>query len=233
MNRIGAASVAVLVLAAASGCVSKSKFEESQAKVAACEAERTQAVAAAASCQENVTKEAARWDALTESLTKEAPAVLENIQNEKAEFLRQLPEAVRTQVDSYLEKFSGDVRKAFALMRDENQKMAAKLAEVGDTAGRTEGKADIIIGRIEERERALVADAGRVQQGIADVIGRIGEFDRTMINCRDCDDRLVLSRKERETISAFHSQMVEALTGLRTPGTDTATAPAPATSGGR
>jgi hypothetical protein len=117
-------------------------------------------------------------------------------------------------------------------MRDENLKLTAKVAEIGDTTGRTEGKADIIIGRIEERERALIDDASRVQQGIADVIGKVGEFDRTMINCKDCDDRLVLSRKERETISAFHSQMVEALTGLRTQPKGTVTAPAPRTGTG-
>ncbi|MCB1007407.1 MAG: hypothetical protein KDB94_00795, partial [Acidobacteria bacterium] len=66
------------------------------------------------------------------------------------------------------------------------------------------------------RERDLLTDATRVQSGIVTVIGTISEFDRTVINCKDCPNRLVLSRKERETISAFHDKLVETLSGLRT-----------------
>jgi hypothetical protein len=232
MKKIGVAAVA-LTTVVLGGCVSKSQFEEVQGKLTACEAERQQAVTAAASCQENAAKEAERWQGLADSMQKEAPAVLSAIQAEKQVFLQQLPEAVRTQVDSYLEKFAGDVRKAFAVMREQNLKLETKLAEVGDTAGRTEGKADIIIGRIEERERALLADAERVQKGVADLVSTIGEFDRSKINCKDCKDRLVLNRNEREVITAFHQLLVETLSSLRTGGGESAPAAEPSTGGSR
>lgn len=211
---VGALGVALL----ASGCVAKKQHDEVVAKLAACEAERTQAVTAVAACQENTAQEAQRWEELATSLQTQAPAVLGQIEAEKSAFLQQLPEAVRTQVDSYLAKFAGDVRKAFAVMREENQKLAAQVEQVGATAGRTEGKADAILGRMEQRERSLLADAERVQKGVVDVAAQITEFDRTVINCRDCPEKLSLSRKERETITAFHSRLVDSLNGLRTAG---------------
>jgi len=216
MNRTAIVSLVALGLLGASGCVSKSRFEETAKKLSACEDERQQAVSAAASCQEQAQMEAQRWQELSEAITKDAPEVLSTIQAEKEVFLQQLPEAVRTQVDSYLEKFSGDVKKAFALMREQNEKMALRLEEVGATTKSTEGKTDRILGQMVQRERDLLNDATRVQAGIVTAIGTISEFDRTVINCKDCPDRLVLSRKERETISAFHDKLVEQLSGLRT-----------------
>jgi hypothetical protein len=232
MDRRIAPWIGVVALIASTGCVSKKQYDEAQGKLTACEAERTQAVAAVAACTDNAQKESQRWEDLSTSLQKEAPAVLTAMQAEKQVFLQQLPEAVRTQVDSYLEKFSGDVKKAFAVMREENKKMAAQLEEVGSTAGRTEGKADQILGRMEQRERALLSDAERVQKGVVEVTAMLNEFDRTVINCKDCPEKLVLNRKERETITAFHSRMVDALSALRTPGTEAPTnADAPPTGG--
>lgn len=236
MKRTLVVSIVALGVLGASGCVSKSKFEEVEKQLAACTEERQQAVSAAASCQEQAQMEAQRWQELSEAITQEAPAVLSTIQAEKEVFLQQLPEAVRTQVDSYLEKFSGDVKKAFALMREQNQRMALRLEEVGATTDRTEGKADRILGQMVERERDLLNDATRVQAGIVATIGVISEFDRTIINCKDCPERLVLSRKERETITAFHDKLVEQLSGLRTvtasePSGPAAQAPAPSEGG--
>ena len=232
MDRRIATWIGVVALLASTGCVSKKKYDEAQGKLVACEAERTQAVAAVAACTDNAQKEAQRWEDLSTSLQKEAPAVLTAMQAEKQVFLQQLPEAVRAQVDSYLQKFSGDVKKAFALMRDQNEKMALKLEELGATSGRTEGKADQILGRMEQRERALLADAERVQKGVVDVTAMLNEFDRTVINCKDCPEKLVLNRKERESITAFHSRLVDALSALRTPGTETPAA-APPSGGSR
>ncbi len=227
MNRGIAVGIAVVALVASTGCVSKKQYEEAQGKLVACEAERTQAVAAVAACTDNAQKEAQRWEDLSTSLEKEAPAVLTAIQAEKQVFLQQLPEAVRSQVDSYLEKFSGDVKKAFTVMREENKKMAERLEEVGATTGRTEGKADQILGRMEQREKSLLADAERVQKGVVDVTSMVTEFDRTVINCKDCPEKLVLNRKERETITAFHGRLVDALSALRTPGAGEAPVGAP------
>jgi hypothetical protein len=226
MKRAAIVSVVVIGLVGATGCVSKKRFEESEARLASCEGERQQAVSAAASCQEQAQMEAQRWQELSEAITQEAPAVLSTIQAEKEVFLQQLPEAVRTQVDSYLEKFASDVKKAFALMREQNEKMALRLEEVGATTGRTEGKADRILSQMVERERDLLADATRVQAGIAGAIASVSDFDRTVINCKDCPERLTLSRKERETISAFHGRLIEALSGLRTATASEPTGPA-------
>jgi hypothetical protein len=221
MDRRIAPWIAVVALVASTGCVSKKQYDEAQGKLVACEAERTQAVAAVAACTDNAQKEAQRWEDLSTSLQKEAPAVLSAMQAEKQVFLQQLPEAVRSQVDSYLEKFSRDVKKAFAVMREDNQKMATQIEALGSTAGRTEGKADQILGRMEQRERALLADAERVQKGVGEVTALLTEFDRSVINCKDCPEKLVLNRKERETITAFHGRLLDALSALRTPGTET------------
>jgi hypothetical protein len=232
MDRRIAPWIGVVALVVSTGCVSKKQYEESQGKLVACEAERTQAVAAVAACTDNAQKEAQRWEDLSTSLQKEAPAVLSAIQAEKQVFLQQLPEAVRSQVDSYLEKFSRDVKKAFAVMREDNQKMATQLEALGSTAGRTEGKADQILGRMEQRERALLADAERVQKGVGEVTALLTEFDRSVINCKDCPEKLVLNRKERETITAFHGRLLDALSALRTPGTET-NADSPSSGGSR
>lgn len=232
MDRRIAPWIGVVVLIATTGCVSKKQYDEAQGKLVACEAERTQAVSAVAACTDNAQKEAQRWEDLSTSLQKEAPAVLTAMQAEKQVFLQQLPEAVRSQVDSYLQKFAGDVKKAFALMRDQNEKMALKLEELGATSGRTEGKTDQILGRMEQRERALLDDAERVQRGVVDVTAMLNEFDRTVINCKDCPEKLVLNRKEREQITAFHSKLVDALSALRTPGADAAPAADAPPSGG-
>ena len=232
MDRRIAPWIAVVTLVVSTGCVSKKQYDEAQGKLVACEAERTQAVAAVAACTDNAQKEAQRWEDLSTSLQKEAPAVLSAMQAEKQVFLQQLPEAVRSQVDSYLEKFSRDVKKAFAVMREDNQKMATQIEALGSTAGRTEGKADQILGRMEQRERALLADAERVQKGVGEVTALLTEFDRSVINCKDCPEKLVLNRKERETITAFHGRLLDALSALRTPGTET-NADSPSSGGSR
>ncbi len=206
------------VAALLGGCVSKKQHEEVVAKLASCEAERSQAISTLATCQENAQREAERWNQIATAVQQEAPSVLKQLEAERTTFLQQLPEAVRTQVDSYLSKFAADVRRAFVVLSEENQKLAAQVEGLSQTAGRTEGKADAILGRMEARERALLAEADRLQQGIAAVASQITEYDRTVINCRDCKDKLSLNRKEREAISAFHSRLVDALNQLRSSG---------------
>ena len=53
-----------------------------------------------------------------------------------------------------------------------------------------------------------------------------------MINCKDCPEKLVLNRKERETITAFHGRLLDALSALRTPGTES-NADSPSSGGSR
>jgi uncharacterized phage infection (PIP) family protein YhgE len=208
----------VVAAALLGGCVPKKQHEEVVAKLAACEAERSQAITTLATCQENAQREAERWNQVATAVQQEAPSVLKQLEAERTTFLQQLPEAVRTQVDSYLSKFAADVRRAFVVLSEENQKLAAQVEALSQTAGRTETKADTILTRMEAREKALIAEADRLQKGIAAVATQITEFDRTVINCRDCKERLSLNRKERETITAFHSRLVDALNQLRASG---------------
>lgn len=215
----GKASLAGLLLVTSLwGCVSKKQHEEVVAKLASCEGERSQALSSLAACQENAQKESERWNQIATAVQQEAPSVLKQLEAERTAFVQQLPEAVRSQVDSYLSKFAGDMRRAFLVLSEENQKLSAQVEALSVTAGRTEGKADAILGRMEARERALLADAERIQQGIASVAAQITEYDRTVINCKDCKEKLSLSRKEREALSAFHSRLVDSLNALRSSG---------------
>ena len=43
----------------------------------------------------------------------------------------------------------------------------------------------------------------------------LSDFDQSKINCKDCPDRLRLNRHERETITAFHQQLTNALANLQ------------------
>jgi len=50
---------------------------------------------------------------------------------------------------------------------------------------------------------------------ILQVVDQVVAFDTNKINCKKCPDKLTLSRKERETITAFHQNLIASLAALQ------------------
>lgn len=214
----------VLLLVAAlslSGCVSKSAHEAIQSQLDECRADKQAAQGASEACEKRYDREIARFDTLDSTLEEVVPEALATFRAEREEVLEQVPVQVRDEVESYLDEFATAVARSFQRLADDNEKIlgelgAAKveLAKLGaDTEAMIAAGVDSTIQEVREGQ----ASREVLQARSANIVAMILEFDRTRINCKDCDNRLRLNKKEIQAITAFHSTLVENLQGFASP----------------
>lgn len=215
----------ILPLAAAvvaSGCVSKSAYEQLGVQLEECRKDKTAAQDAAAACEGRFEREVVKWDNTEKTLSEVVPQTLQQFGEERDKILQLVPEAARTEVRSYLDDFSKSVQRGFQsvqasqeALRADNARILAELetskqslAAVGDTT-------QSIDSTLKSNLQSANQDRQRMRASAAAIVQLIQEFDQTYINEKGSDERLSLSRKEREAIMNFHARVVTSLTTLQ------------------
>ena len=220
MTRFLAALLSLASLALV-GCVSKSAHEAIQVQLDECRADKQAAQGASDACEKRYDREIARFDTLDSTLEEVVPDALATFRSEREEILEQVPVQVRDEVESYLDEFATAVARSFQRLSDDNEKILGEL-----------GTAKIELAKLSADTEALIA-AGvdttiqEVREGQAtretldarssEIVALILQFDRTRVNCKNCDERLRLNKKEIQAITAFHATLIESLQGFAAP----------------
>lgn len=215
-------ALTVLLVPLSTGCVSKQKFEDAQAELAACQEEKVQAEAQVIAWEQRFDRESSRWEGMEASISDALPKALSEFSDERDRILELVPEQVQTEVASYLDDYFATVMTGFERLVEDNQEIKLQLeatqATLDSLGADTMSISASINGALaEERAKREDERAKRENVGIelAAIVAQLVEFDKTRINCKDCPQRLKLNRKEREAITAFHTELTSSLAELQ------------------
>ena len=204
------------------GCGSKKDLEAAQTQVAACAEEKLKLEATVISWEQRFDRESNRWVEIESSVTEALPAALRELHSEGERIIALVPEQVQSEVTSYLDNYFNTVMKGFGQLASDNAEIKTQLRATNKVLEAVGADTRAIGATIEEtvaEERAMrekeQARRGRLAARTAELVDLVVEFDHNRINCKQCPDRLKLNRKERETILAFHAELMSDLTDLQ------------------
>lgn len=221
MKRVSIALVLFSCLLQA-GCVSKKELEASQASLAECEDAKQRLEANVLSWEQRFDRESTRWEEMESSVREALPQALGEFHEERERIIAMVPEQVQTEVSGYLDDYFATVMKGFEILSQDNSEIKLQLqatnkalAAVGADTRSINTAIDEALA--EERTKRNELDDQLAGQGehVSELIDLVVEFDQTSINCKSCPERLRLNRRERETILAFHQELIADLAALR------------------
>jgi len=227
--------IALLLLCC--GCASKAEVEELRAQLASCDEERARAEASVIAWEQRFDRENRRWEEMENSVTEAVPRALIELHEERERILELVPEQVENEVSAYLDDYFATVMKGFELLNQGNHDIQLRLSatlEALKTVGKdTRSISNAIDGALaDERAQrdAIDQQLGALSGELTAIIDRIVGFDQQRINCKSCDQRLRLNRKQREAILGLHAELMLALAEVQanasnTPGADTSAPP--------
>lgn len=211
------------------GCVAKKDLEASQAELATCEDEKLKLEATVISWEARFDRESTRWTEMETSISEALPRALTEFHQERERIVEMMPEQVQSEVSGYLDDYFATVMKGFEILSQDNSEIKLQLettnkvlASVGADTRSINTAIDQALAEERTKRNQLDEQITTQSQHLSDLIDQVVEFDQTMINCKSCPERLRLNRRERETIIAFHQELISDLAALRAPNPDPA-----------
>lgn len=206
----------VLVALPFSACVSKGTYTSVAAQLAECRKDKTAAQDTAKSCQERYDRDAKLWEEVGSSVTDVVPKALQEFQEERAAIVEKVPEQVREEVDRYLDQFATAISKSFSILRKDNERLINEVQTNREQLKAVGMKAEAIDTKVGKRMEAADEARDRMVKEANALIEEVQEWDRSYVNDKNSESKLGLSRKERETITLFHNQLVARLNHIST-----------------
>lgn len=219
---------AVVAVVVAAACIGGTWFAMSsaqkslQAELETCRAEQVEADAQVIAWEQRFDRESERWEGMEANILEQVPQAVNELQTERDRIIELVPEQVQEEVTKYLDDYFATVMTGFEAMAQDSQQIRMKLgvtnqvlANLGaDTTSLRQSVEGQLTEELDKRdaERAQRED---VAQQIGQLVSLVKEFDTNRINCKQCPDKLRLKRKEREAITAFHSELSVKLSGLQ------------------
>ncbi|MEE8523324.1 MAG: hypothetical protein V3T72_05280 [Thermoanaerobaculia bacterium] len=221
MRAVTTPAVLVLLLIV-SGCVAKSELEETQAELTECLEEKTHAEGDVKAWENRYDRESGRWNELEASVSEALPRALGEFHSERQRILELVPDQVQTEVSRYLEDYFSTVMKGFELLSTDNAdiklelRATQKALEVvgADARGIRIAVDEALVDERDKRDE-MSGRLAELSGYLGDIVEQVVEFDQTRVNCKTCPDRLRLNRKERETVLAFHAELMSDLSDLQ------------------
>jgi chromosome segregation ATPase len=211
-------SLALLLVLPAVGCVSRSEMDAVKAQLDTCERDKVAAQKSSSHCDARLGTESKRWDAIESQLTTSLPQTLKDFQDERTKIIQLVPEQVRKEVGSRLDRYFVNVSKQFDRMEGKmeglREALDASRTQVAELAAATKK----VGSKVDETHEAVVAEhakSGELRQGVGSVVTQIVEFDKTRINCEKCKDRIKLKGNGREQLLAFHADLIKRIQDLQ------------------
>jgi len=218
--------VAVVVGAAAGGgtyYAMKTERESVQTELVECQEAKVQAEAKVISWEQRFDRESNRWETMEASIKDQLPKALNELNEERERIVEMVPEQVQGEVSKYLDEYFSTVMTGFEKLATDNKDIRLQLEtthRVLESLGAdTRSIQSSIDGALEDErtKRQLERDQREeIAAALGSISAQIAEFDSTIINCKNCPDRLRLNRKQRETITGFHSELTQSISDLQT-----------------
>lgn len=226
MHPHGARSIVLCILLpaalAGAGCVSKSSHEALGAELAECRDAEASLQAANVAWERRFERESERWEELGATVGDAVPQALVEFHEERDRILEMVPEQVQSEVQAYLEDYFGTVSQGFQVLKNDNEDIKLELAAtrkalevVGADARSISTAVDRTLAEERQARQASRDRAAEVSQQLAELTAMVVDFDRNRVDCKKCDDKIGLGRKEREAILAFHDELTQRIAALQ------------------
>gem|GEM_PF-6938600 len=198
------------------GCASKADLEQAQAALADCQAQQQTLKDEETRWQQRFDRESERWQSIERSVNEAVPNALAEVDAEREQILALVPEQVQYEVGSYLDDYFSNLMSAFRQVQGDSRDIKLQL-EATRSALAAIGEDTQQIGLAIDRSVAAEAAKRRTAaDGLESLHRQLVAFARDRIDCRTCDDRIKLNRREREAILGFHARLIDAIAALQT-----------------
>lgn len=218
--RCGRYSGLVLTALVVAGCgVSKGDHEQVVAELEECRAE------------------SARWESLYQESVEERrvaldqalellPAAHEELRSEidlrLGEATQQLDETLKAEVQKSVYELAEAMASGYNMLQQENERLQTQLAESRGLIESVLEKTDTIeqaAGAIEERvgveREAFLAARQSLLLEIGEVEAFLRDWQYKYVDCRECEERLRINKREREALARFYDEVVSRLAAVR------------------
>ena len=221
-----ARALAFLLLFAAVGCVSKKDYEALQGQLTTCEADKKAAQDASAGFERRLDSDKERWESLNTQLGTVLPQVQADLEQQRKEIVRLVPEQVRAEVGTRLDRHFAKLAATMTQVGEDmqaqvsalDQQLTAARAEIAQLKTQTtsvESKVDAtheaLVGTNKGLEDRLAAQGKRAEA----LVTRVTTFDTSYLTCNDCPEKLKMKDASREALLRLHSDVVKALSELQ------------------
>ena len=218
--------LSAVAAAAAVGCVSKKDYESLQQQLATCENDKKAAQDSASGFQRRLDSDKERWESLNAQLGTVLPQVQADLEQQRKEIVRLVPEQVRGEVGARLDRHFAKLAQTMTQVGEDvkaqvgglEEQLASARAEIEQLKSQTSS----VETKVDATHDALVGDNHRLEERIAaqgkqasGLVGRITTFDTTYLTCNDCPEKLKMKDASREALLKLHADLVKALTDLQ------------------
>lgn len=201
----------IVMTTALAGCVSKSRLEE-------CQQDKVKLEEQVASWETRFDQESQRWNSMQASISEAVPQAINEFHAERDRILEIVPEQVKVEVETYLDGYFNTVMRGMRELNEANKSIKGELDVANrklESLGQDTSEIKTMGTALDEKLDEQRAERAKFASQVTNIFNQLTEFDNTIINCRDCPERLRLNRKERETITAFHQKMLTELSALQ------------------
>lgn len=224
----GAVKVFLATLALLLGC-SSGELDKLRGELKACGDRRDSLARDMDACRKESARLKQRLQSIQTVLAAPVPA---SVNEAKQEFLANVPQEVRVELELQLDSYFTAVAREFKQLQDRNkeilQEMKSARREISQEISKTSGQVEQVATATSNLEEGLAAvqkgaeEAQQLRQRqqltaaeLQKILESVIEFDRNRLNCRECREKLRMMNKNREEILKFHSDLVRKLTALQ------------------
>ena len=212
--------VALLAALLATGCgVSTEDHEQLAAELEECKAESLRWESL---YQESVEERRLALDQALEMLPAAHEELRMQMDLKLGEVTRSLDEGLRAQVQQSVYELAEAMATGYNNLHQENQLLQTQLAEsreLIETVLEKTGTIEEAAGTIEEsvgaEREAFVAARQALLLEIGEVEAFLRDWEYAHIECRDCDERLRINKREREALAQLRNEIVTRLEAVR------------------
>ena len=219
-------ALALLLLIAATGCVSKKDYEAVQQQLATCETDKKAAQDAASGFQRRLDSDNERWESLNTQLGTVLPQVQADLEQQRKEIIRLIPEQVRgevgTRLDRHFAKLAATMTEVGENMQAQVAGLDAQLVEARAEIEKLQSQTTSVETKVDATHEALVGTNAALEKKLAaqgkragDLVARVTTFDTQYLTCNDCPEKLKMKDSSREALLKLHGDVVKALADLQ------------------
>ena len=211
----------LMILLLVVGCASRSELAETRALLEECRSDKVAAQGATLSCEERYEREVRQWENMESVVSEVIPKTLEEFRDDRQEILDLVPEQARDVVEGHLDELGDVLGRGFQVLREENEAVLLELevaqSKLDGLEARTDSidsQATAINATLEGSLRSALEGQAVMRRQATAVIQKLHAFDLDYLSDRDSDQRLKLSRRQREALENFHDAVVADLSAL-------------------
>lgn len=205
----GALLVAVLVV----GCgVPESEHQQVVAQLEEC---RADALRWETLYQESVEERRQALDDALEMLPAAHEELRSQINLRLDEVTKSLDATLRNEVQQSVYELAEAIAEGYSMLQSENEQLEAQLAESRGLIESVLEKTGSIEERVGSEKEAFLAERQALLLEIGEVEAFLRDWQYAHVDCKGCEERLRINKRERDALAQLHEEIMSRLAGVR------------------